>query len=49
MSTVDWSLERAATHAGAQQTVDFVVEQVIAIEQETGLRWTFGGYSKFNP
>lgn len=48
-ATVDWSARRAATQAGAQQTVDFVVEQVVQIEQETALQWSFGGYSKFNP
>ncbi len=48
-AVVDWSPERAAAQAGAQQTVDFTVEQVVEIEQASSLHWRFGDYSKFNP
>ncbi|MGE0218051.1 pyridoxamine 5'-phosphate oxidase family protein [Mycolicibacterium sp.] len=42
----DWDTQRAG---GALATVDFGIERVVAVEHRLPLRWSFGGYSKFNP
>ncbi|GGM03510.1 pyridoxamine 5'-phosphate oxidase family protein [Dactylosporangium sucinum] len=46
---VDWDADRAATTPGAQRFVDFEVEQVVDVTAGLGMRWSFGGYSRFNP
>ncbi|MDF2712917.1 MAG: pyridoxamine 5-phosphate oxidase-related FMN-binding protein [Nonomuraea muscovyensis] len=46
---VDWDPERAAAVPGAQRLVDFDVERVVEVAGALPQRWTFGGYSRFNP
>lgn len=46
---VDWDARRAGATAGAQQVVDLEIEQVVQVDGASPLRWTFGGYSRFNP
>jgi hypothetical protein len=45
----DWDPDRAAMIPGAQRMVDFEVDQVVQVDGGLGLRWSFGGYSRFNP
>lgn len=45
----DWDPDRAAMTPGAQRLIDFEIEQVVQIDDGLGLRWSFGGYSRFNP
>ncbi|WP_237735263.1 pyridoxamine 5'-phosphate oxidase family protein [Rhodococcus sp. JVH1] len=46
---VDWDRSRADAVPGAQQMVDFDVEQVIQVDEAYALHWSFGEYSRFNP
>jgi predicted pyridoxine 5'-phosphate oxidase superfamily flavin-nucleotide-binding protein len=46
---VDWDLARAAGVPGAQRLVEFTLDRAVQMEGALPLRWTFGGYSKFNP
>ncbi|GAB3152060.1 pyridoxamine 5'-phosphate oxidase family protein [Micromonospora sonneratiae] len=45
----DWDPDRAARIPGARRVVDFEVDRVVQVDQASPLRWTFGGYSRFNP
>ncbi|GII60883.1 oxidoreductase [Sphaerisporangium krabiense] len=46
---VDWDPERAAAVPGAQRLVDFDVDKAVEIAGGVPQRWSFGGYSRFNP
>ncbi|WP_406674912.1 pyridoxamine 5'-phosphate oxidase family protein [Nonomuraea sp. N2-4H] len=46
---VDWDPERAASVPGAQRLIDFEVDQAIEVSGAIPQRWSFGGYSRFNP
>ncbi|GIF16388.1 pyridoxamine 5'-phosphate oxidase family protein [Actinoplanes teichomyceticus] len=48
-ATVDWDPGRASAVPGAQRLVDFDVERVVEVSGGLPRRWTFGGYSRFNP
>ncbi|GII77479.1 oxidoreductase [Sphaerisporangium rufum] len=45
----DWNPARAATVPGAQRLVDFDLDQVVEIDGGLPQRWSFDGYSRFNP
>lgn len=46
---VNWDPRRAAHIPGAQQVVDFDLEQAVEIADGMPLRWRFGSYHRFNP
>ncbi|MGW0483528.1 pyridoxamine 5'-phosphate oxidase family protein [Nonomuraea sp. NPDC003214] len=46
---VDWDPGRAAAVPGAHRLVDFEVERAVQITGGLPQRWSFGGYSRFNP
>ncbi|GAA1282562.1 oxidoreductase [Planotetraspora silvatica] len=45
----DWDQDRAAATPGAHRLIDFDIEQVVQVTGALPERWSFGGYSRFNP
>lgn len=46
---VQWDPDRAAGAAGARRVVELRFDDVLEVTGATALRWTFVGYSPFNP
>jgi len=48
-ASIDWTVQRAQTFAGAERVVDFAIDEVIDRDNGFPLRAEFGRPSRFNP